>query len=138
MERTIGNIGIWRCRDCYYKQSLLLLLMSLSQNFDHLRFGASSVSESPQLLETMRYSSFKQWIFKGARSCNGKQTCYIYDLYCCLQVPTFFCTGFGGCGESTIKLLLKIHQTLGNLQRTRISFVSLRNSRLHLQNKPPF
>ena len=49
---------------------------------------------------------------KGAGSRNRKQTCYLYDLYCCPHVAIVFCIDFGGWGESTIKLLLKIHQYL--------------------------
>ena len=45
---------------------------------------------------------------------NCKQTRYLYDLYCYPHVAIAFCSDFGGWGESTIKLLLKIHQSLCN------------------------
>ena len=51
---------------------------------------------------------------KGAGSRNRKQTCYLYYLYCCPHVAIVFRSDFGGWGESTIKLLLKIHQYLCN------------------------
>ena len=38
----------------------------------------------------------------------------LYDLYCCPHVAILFRSYFGGWGESTIKLLLKIHQYLCN------------------------
>ena len=52
--------------------------------------------------------------FKGAGSRNRKQTCYLYNLYCFPHVAIVFCTDFGGWGESTRKLLPKIHQYLCN------------------------
>ena len=45
---------------------------------------------------------------------NCKQTCYLRNLYCCPYVAIVFCTDFGGWRESTIRLLLKIHQYLCN------------------------
>ena len=51
---------------------------------------------------------------KGAGLRNRKQICYLYNLYCCPYVAIVFCTDFGGWGESTIKLLLKIHQYICN------------------------
>ena len=48
---------------------------------------------------------------KGAGSRNPKQICY---LCCCLHVTIVLCTDFGGWGESTQKLLLKIHRYLCN------------------------
>ena len=53
-------------------------------------------------------------LFKGAGSRKRKQTCYLYNLRCCPHVAIVFCTDFGGWGESTIKLLLYIHQYLCN------------------------
>ena len=53
-------------------------------------------------------------LFKGAGSLNRKQTCYLYALYCCLHMAIVFHSDFGGWSESTIKLLLKIHQYLCN------------------------
>ena len=53
-------------------------------------------------------------LFKGAGSRNSKQTGYLYDLYCFPHVAIVFRSNFGGWGESTIKLLLKIHQDLCN------------------------
>ena len=53
-------------------------------------------------------------LIKGAGSRNRKYTCYIYNLHCCPLVAIVFCTDFGGWGESTIKLLLNIHQYLCN------------------------
>ena len=51
---------------------------------------------------------------KGAGSRNCKQTCYLYNLYHCPHVAIVLCTDFGGWGESTGKLLPKIHQYLCN------------------------
>ena len=56
----------------------------------------------------------KTFLIKGAGSRNRKQTCYLYDLYCFPHVAIVFRSDFGGWGESTIKLLLKIHQYLCN------------------------
>ena len=53
-------------------------------------------------------------IVKGAGSRNRKQTCYLFNLYCCPHVAIVLCLDFGGWGESTIKLLLKTHQYLCN------------------------
>ena len=53
-------------------------------------------------------------LLKGAASRNCKQTCYLHDLYCFPHVAIVFRSDFGGWGESTIKLLLKIHQYLCN------------------------
>ena len=52
--------------------------------------------------------------FKGAGPRNRKQTCYLYNLYCCPHVAIAFRSDSDGWGESTIKLLLKIHQYLCN------------------------
>ena len=51
---------------------------------------------------------------KGAGSRNRKQTCYLYNLDICPHVAIVFCTGSGGWGESTIRLVLKIHQNICN------------------------
>ena len=51
---------------------------------------------------------------KGTGSRNRKQTYYLYNLYCCPHVAIVFCTDSGGWGESTRKLLPKIHQYLCN------------------------
>ena len=51
---------------------------------------------------------------KGARSRNRKQTCYLSNLYRCPNVAIGLCTDSDGWGESTIKVLLKIHQCLCN------------------------
>ena len=61
-------------------------------------------------------------VVKGVGSHNCKQTCYLHALYCCPNVVIVFCTDFGGWGESTIKLLLKIHQF-----STIVLFVSVQN-----------
>ena len=53
-------------------------------------------------------------IIKGAGPRNRKQTCYLHNLYCCPLVAIMFSSDFSGWGESTIKLLLKIHQYLCN------------------------
>ena len=53
-----------------------------------------------------------------------------------ISVDTFI-VNFGGWGESTIDLLLKIHRyllQLCNPTTYEFSFVSLRNSKTHLQN----
>ena len=46
-----------------------------------------------------------------------KQTCYLHNLYCCPHVAIVFRSDFVGWGESTIKLLIKIHQYLCNPTR---------------------
>ena len=51
---------------------------------------------------------------KEAGSRNRKQTCYLLNLYCSLHVAIVFCIDFGEWSESTLKLLLKIHQYLCN------------------------
>ena len=71
---------------------------------------------------------------KGPGSRNRKQTSYLYDLYCCPRVAIVFRSDFGGWGESKIKLLLKMHQYLCNPTTYECLFISLENSRVHLQN----
>ena len=51
---------------------------------------------------------------KGTGSRNRKQSCYLYNLYCCPHLAIVFCTDSGGWAESTAKLLSKIHQYLCN------------------------
>ena len=78
-------------------------------------------NKGPPRDDTCKACWIKQ-ILKGAGSRNRKQTCYLYDLYCCPHVAIVFRSDFGGWGESTIKLLgesaikllLKIHQYLCN------------------------
>ena len=61
------------------------------------------------------WSSFSTLLaLKGAGSRNRKQNCYLCNLYCCPHVAIVLCIDFGGWGESTLKLLLKIHQYLCN------------------------
>ena len=43
--------------------------------------------------------------------------CSYHNLYCCPHVAIVFCSDFGGWGESTVKLFLKIHQYLCNPKR---------------------
>ena len=51
------------------------------------------------------------------------------------NVAIVFRSDFGGWGESTIKLLLEIHQYLCNPTSYEcLWFISLENSRVHLQN----
>ena len=71
---------------------------------------------------------------KGAGSRNRKQTCYLCDLYCCPHVAIVFRSDFGGWGEFTIKLLQKSTNISAILQRMSVWFISLENSRVHLQN----
>ena len=73
-------------------------------------------------------------ILKGAGSRNRKQSCYLYDLYCCPHVAIVSCSDFGGWGESTIKLLLKSTNISAILLHMSVWFVSLKNLRVHLQN----
>ena len=74
-----------------------------------------------QLLQRFRIPCLERCVLcqmriniKGAGSRNRKPTCYLYNQYCCPHVAIVFCKDFGGWGESTRKLLPKIHQYLCN------------------------
>ena len=112
----------------------LTFLWALSSFCAHLLLvcGATSTGEKKKLLTilcviTLEYyllrrdrrfifskRNFSFFVFKGTGSRNRKQTRYLYNLYCCPHVAIMFWTDFGGWGEFTIKLLLKIHQYLCN------------------------
>ena len=70
--------------------------------------------------------------FKGTGSRNRKHICYLYNLNCCPHEAIGFCTDFGGWGEST-SYFQKSTNISAILQPMSVSFVSLRNSRVHLQ-----
>ena len=72
--------------------------------------------------------------FKGAGSRNRKQTCYLYNLYCCPHVAIVFCTDFGGRGESTRKLLPKNPPISLQSYNIRVFCLFLRSSRVHLES----
>ena len=69
--------------------------------------------------------------FERVGSRNRKQTSYLENLYCCPHVAIVSRTDFGGWGESTVKLLLKISAIV---QHMGVSFVTLRSTRFNLQN----
>ena len=73
--------------------------------------------------------------FKEAGSRNRKHTCCFCNPYYYPYVPFLLWTYFDGWGESTIKLLPKAYQyNCCHIQLVSISFVSLRNARVHLQS----
>ena len=59
--------------------------------------------------EVTQHLIFCSLCLKGTGSRSRKQTCYLYNLYCCPHVAIVFCRDSGGWGESTTKLLPKIH-----------------------------
>ena len=93
----------------------------------------STVTDSVQSLQ--EFDAIDVYL-KGTGSRNRKQTCYLYNLYCCPHVAIVFCTDSGGWGESTTKLLQKIYQYLCN-HTTYECFVcfSSKLKTVHLQNK---
>ena len=80
--------------------------------FDIALFFATflSVPSRFQLIIGISKSFSTLSFVKGARSRNRKETCYLYNLYCCLHVAIVFCTDFGGWGESTRQLFPKLQQ----------------------------
>ena len=61
---------------------------------------------------------------------------YLNYLHCFPHVSIVFCTNFGGRGESRIILLLEVYRYLCNLAAYEYLFVSLRSSKVYLQNNP--
>ena len=62
----------------------------------------------------LRQGSQELFFYLKRKYRNRKQTCYLHNLYFCPHVAIVFCTDSGGWGESTRKLLPKIHQYLCN------------------------
>ena len=77
-------------------------------------FESKVLKQSNFALQSPLPSSFRKLPIKGTGSRNRKQTRDLYNLYCCPHVAIVFCTDAGGWGESTRKLLPKIHQYLRN------------------------
>ena len=71
-----------------------------------------NLTNSGQKSQTTCTSKLCKNPLKRAGSRNRKQTCYLFYLYCCPHVANLFCTDSSGRGESTLKLLPKIHQYL--------------------------
>ena len=100
---------------------MILLLLSFFSMFSSLLYYQARNRQNLSFNFRKRFEDKRAKSF-GARSCNRKQTCYLYNLYCCPHVAIVFSTDFGGWGESTRKLFLKIHQYLCN-RTTYESFV---------------
>ena len=71
-----------------------------------------AITRKTVFIDYIRFSKLPG--FKGVGSLHRKQTYYLYNPYCCPHVAIVFGTDFGGWGESTTMLLLKINQYLCN------------------------
>ena len=110
----------------------MIIFVKLNENFEKVEVITNlKLLEKTIVYEGLRYGCEQKSLavlVKGTGSRNRKQACYLYK-----HVAIWFFTDFDGWGESTINLLLKIHQYLCN-PRTCESLVCFStNSRVHLE-----